>query len=204
MNLIDRAKNILFKPREEWVLISRETTSVSQLVTNYLLIMAIIPAAAQFIRYGLIGHNIPFYGHVAGSISWGLKQAVVSYISNIAGVFLSAFIIDILATNFASQKNFTRAMQLVVFSYTAAFVAGIFYLIPGLGILAVLGSLYGLYLLFLGLKPMMQTPDDKVAVYFILSLLVIIVVSVILSFILGKILLAGAEINPAAVGIPGF
>jgi hypothetical protein len=202
MNLIERAKNILIKPKEEWNVISQETTSVTQLVTGYLLILALIPAAAQFIRYGLIGYNLPFIGHMPGSMSWGIRQAVVSYISSVGGVFLSAFIIDMLATNFASQKNFAKAMQLVVYSFTASFVAGIFYLIPGLGILAVIGSLYGLYILYIGLKPMMQTPDDKVTVYFVISLLVIIAVSVILSMILGAVLLTSAAV--AGAGVPGL
>jgi hypothetical protein len=93
-------------------------------------------------------------------------------------------------------------MQLVVYSYTASFVAGVFYIIPGLGILAMLGGLYGLYILYLGLKPMMQTPDDKITVYFVVSLLVIIVVTVVLSLILGAILLTSAAVAGAAM--PGF
>jgi hypothetical protein len=202
MNIVERAKNILIKPKDEWNVISQESTSVTQLVTGYLLLLAIIPAAAQFIRYGLIGYNIPFVGHVPGSMAYGIRQAIVSYIGTVGGAFISAFIIDILATNFASQKNFQKAMQLVVYSYTASFVAGVFYLIPGLGILAVLGGLYGLYILYLGLKPMMQTPDDKVTVYFIISLVVIIVVTFVLSLILGAILLTSAAV--AATGIPGM
>ncbi len=202
MNIIERAKNILIKPKEEWNVISQENTPAAKLVTSYLLILAIIPAAAQFVRYGLIGYNIPFVGHVSGSLSWGIRQAVVSYIATVGGAFLSAFIIDILATNFASQKNFNKAMELVVFSYTASFVAGIFYLVPGLGFLAMLGGLYGLYLLYIGLKPMMQTPEDKLASYFIVSLLVIIGVAIVLSVILGAILLSGAAV--AGVGIPGM
>jgi hypothetical protein len=203
MNIVERAKNILIKPKDEWNVISQESTSVAQLATTYLLVLALIPAAAQFVRYGIFGYNIPFIGHVPGSITYGIRQAVVSYIGSAGGAFLSAFIIDILASNFASQKNFEKAMQLVVYSYTAMFVAGVFYLIPGLGILAFIGGLYGLYILYLGLKPMMQTPDDKVTVYFIVSLAVIIVVSAVLSVVLGTILLASGP-AVAASGYPGL
>lgn len=186
MNIVERAKNILIKPKDEWEVISRENTPVAQLVTNYLLLLALIPAAAQFVRYGLIGYGV--FGSV--SISWGINQAVVTYINSVGGAFLSALIINMLAPNFASQKNFNKVMELVVYSYTASFVAGFFYLIPGLGILAILGSLYGLYLLYIGMKPMMQTPEDKLAPYFVVSLLVIIGVAVILSLILKAILLS--------------
>jgi hypothetical protein len=202
MNLVERAKNILFKPKDEWNVISQETTSVTQLVTGYLLILALIPAVGQFVRYGLIGYTIPFVGHVPGSMSYGIRQAVVSYIASVGGVFLSAYIIDALAPSFASQKNFQKAMQLVVYSYTAMFVAGIFNIIPGLAILSIVG-LYGLYILYIGIKPLMQTPEDKVTTYFIVSLLVIIAVYAVLSLVLAAILVKSAY-TAAAVGYPGL
>jgi len=86
MNLIERAKNILIKPKEEWLVIDQENTSVSQLVTGYLIPLAFIPAIAVFIRYGLIGFG-PF---AAASFSLGIKYAVVSFVSTIGGVYLSA------------------------------------------------------------------------------------------------------------------
>ena len=200
MNLIERAKNILLKPKEEWDVISKEQTSVNQLVTGYLLILAAVPAIATFIRYAFFGYSIPFVGHVSASLTWGIRQAVVSYLGMVGGVFLSAFIIDILAPGFSSEKNYNRAFQLVVFSYTASFIAGIFNLIPGLSVLSVVG-LYGLYLLYIGLKPMMKTPDEKVTAYFVVSLLVIIGVYLVLSFILGSILLSTKAVQ---VSLPAF
>jgi hypothetical protein len=200
MNLIERAKNILIKPKDEWNVISQETTTINQLVVGYLLILAIIPAAAVFVRYGLIGYKIPFGGHVAGSLSFGLRHVIISYIGSVGGAFLSAFIIDALAPSFASQKNFTRAMQLVVYSSTAMYVAGIFNMIPGLGILSIAG-LYGLYILYLGIKPMMLTPDDKVTTYFVVSLLVTLGVYIVISVVLSTLFIKTAM---EVTGYPAF
>lgn len=186
MNLIERVKNVLIKPKDEWEVISKETTSINQLLTGYLLILAIIPAGAVFLKIGIIGYNMPFYGHVSGNISMGISQAIVSYITYVGGAFLSAFIIDALAPSFGSEKNFIKAMQLMVFSYTPMLLAGIFQLIPGLGILAIVG-LYGLYILYLGLTPMMKTPDDKRIGYFVVSLLITIGIYFIIGVILGVI-----------------
>lgn len=187
MNLIERAKNILIKPKEEWLVIDQENTSVSQLVTGYLIPLAFIPAIAVFIRYGLIGFG-PF---AAASFSLGIKYAVVSFVSTIGGVYLSAFIIDALSTNFASTKDFRKSMQLVVYSYTPMLIAGIFQIVPALGILGIVG-LYGLYILYLGIAPMMKTPADKVTGYFVLSLVVIIVIYIVLAAILTSIFLSGS------------
>lgn len=195
MNLIERAKNILIKPKEEWLVISQETTSVAELCTKYLLILALIPALAQFVKNGLIGYNIPFVGHMSGSIEMGIRQALISYVSTVAGVFISAFIIDALATSFGSQKNFSRAFQLVVYSFTASMIGGIFIMIPGLSILAGIVGLYGLYILYLGMVPMMQTPEDKLVGYFVVSLIVIIAVYMVLSFILAALFITSAVVT---------
>jgi hypothetical protein len=200
MNLIERIKNIIIKPKEEWEVIKKEETSINELLTGYLLLLAIIPAAAIFIKNGLIGYKIPGFGHVSGSITMGVSQAVISYITYVGGAFLSAFIIDALAPSFGSKKNFIKAMQLMVFSYTPMMLAGVLQLIPGLSILSIVG-LYGLYILFLGLTPMMETPEDKKVGYFIVSLLVTIVAYVIIGVVLGAI--AAVFISTSAA-IPGL
>jgi hypothetical protein len=69
------------------------------------------------------------------------------------------------------------------------FVAGIFHLLPSLTWLASLGGLYGLYLLYIGLQPMMKAPADKQSSYFVMTLIVMVAVGVGLSLIMNAILL---------------
>jgi hypothetical protein len=69
-------------------------------------------------------------------------------------------------------------------------VAGILLLLPNLSVVAALCGLYGLYLLYLGLVPMMSTPEEKKSTYFIVSLLCVIVVSAILSTVMGALILS--------------
>lgn len=184
MNLVERAKNIILKPKEEWASIELENTPVSELVKSYLIPLALVPAIAIFIRYGFIG-----YGYLGGaSLAWGIKHAIISLVSTIGGVYLSAFVIDALSTSFSSVKNFQRAIQLVVYSYTPIMLAGVFQIIPALSFLGIVG-LYGLYLLYLGISPTMKTPTDKVTGYFIISLVVIIVIYFVLAAILTTLFL---------------
>lgn len=178
MNLVDRAKNIILKPKDEWTLIDQEDTSVTTLIATYLFPLALIPAVAAFIGYGVIG--IAFFGPI---LSYGIKMAIISFITTIVGVYISALIINILAPNFGSTKDFRKAMQLVVYAYTPVMIAGAFQAIPALGVLGIVG-LYGLYLLYIGLKPMMKTPDEKTTMYFVVSLAVMISVY----FVIGAVL----------------
>lgn len=194
MNIVNRVKNILVTPKTEWITIETEQYLNTTVLTSYLLLLALIPAVCQFIGQGLIGYNV-LGVHIGGTIGWGVRQAIVSFISMIGGVYLTAFIIDLLAESFGSVKNFNQAFALVAYSYTPMCLAGIFYILPSLGIIATLAGLYGLYILYTGLTTMMKTPEDKVTVYFIISLVCVIVVSVVLGLILGAILLTGSVIG---------
>ena len=64
MNLVERAKKIILQPKTEWVVIEQESIQPAQLVSSYLIPLALIPAIASFIGYGFIGIEVPFFGHV--------------------------------------------------------------------------------------------------------------------------------------------
>lgn len=193
MDLVARAQAIILKPKDEWVKIKGETTTVKDLFMSYAMILAAIPAVAQFVGHALIGQRVPFLGWYRWSIGSSLLYAILSYVISLATVFVLALIIDALAPSFASTKNQVSALKLAVFSMTPAWVAGIFYIVPFLGILAVLGSLYGLYVLYLGFAtPLMETPKDKVMGYFVVSLVVAIVLTAVFGLILGAFFAVGA------------
>jgi hypothetical protein len=83
------------------------------------------------------------------------------------------------------------SLKVAVYSYTAAWIAGIFGVIPILGILGILG-LYSLYLMYLGLKIVKDTPQDKLVGY----LVVIIIIAIVVYFVIGMIV--------AAIALPSF
>ena len=178
MNIVDRAKNMIMKPSQEWQVIDGETHTVKDLYVNYAMILAAIPAVAKFIGFSIVGlggmlsqYRIP--------IASGVALMVVGYVLSLASVYVLALIIDGLAPNFGSQKNFLQALKLAVFSMTAAWLAGIFSLLPALSILGLLG-LYSLYVLYLGMPVLMKTPADKLVPYFVVVLIAAIVVHVVI------------------------
>ena len=112
---------------------------------------------------------------IAG-VGWGIKMALGYALRSIVSVFILAFIIDALATNFGSEKNFNKSFQVAAYSATAGLVGGIFLIIPGCIILAILASLYGLYLLYVGLPVLKKTPADKAVNYFVVVFVAAIIV----------------------------
>jgi hypothetical protein len=80
-----------------------------------------------------------------------------------------------------------NALKLVAYSSTAAMVGGIFALIPALGVLTLVASLYSLYLLYLGVPTLMKVPQEKVLAYTAVLVVCAIVVGVIAGTILGAV-----------------
>jgi len=187
MNLIDRAKNILLTPKTEWDVINNETPDSTKILTTYVIPLVAIGAVASFIGWGLIGKSYGFF-KVKGT-ELGLKYGLVSLIAGVVSVYLTAFVIDALAPTFKSEKNFGRSFQVAAYSFTASWVGAVFNILPSLAIVGSLIGLYSLYLMYLGLPKLKKTPMEQTTGYFVVSLITMIVASFVLAMILGSILI---------------
>lgn len=184
MNLVDRVKNIIMTPKTEWPVIAAEDANPTAILTGYVIPLAAVPAVATVIGTGFIG------GPFGASLTFGIGTGVVSFITAVVGVYLTALVMDYLAPNFGSQKDFGRALQTVAYSYTPAWVGGILAILPAISWLGTLAGLYGLYIMYLGLPHTMKTPEDKTIVYMIVTIIVLVVIYSILALILGGIMVA--------------
>jgi Yip1-like protein len=181
MALLDRAKAILLTPKTEWPVIEAESATTGSLFTGYAIPLAAIPAVAGFIGWSVVGISV-LGTSIKLPMSDALVGALVRFVGGLIGVFVLGLIIDALAPSFGGQKNPIQALKVAVYSSTASWVAGIFLIIPSLGILSVLG-LYSLYLLYLGLPQLMKAPADKAVGY----TAVVVVVGVVLFLIVGAV-----------------
>lgn len=190
MNLFERAKNILVTPKTEWEVIKGEQATVADLFTKYAMILAAIPAIATFIGQSIVGVSLGPFGSFKIPMGNGILYAVLDYVLTLVSVYLSAFIVDALAPSFGSTKDMVASLKVVVYSWTAAWIAGIFGIIPTIAILGILG-LYSIYLLYLGLKVVKDTPQDKLVGYVVVAIIVLIVIY----FVKGAIVTAIAMPN---------
>ena len=213
-SLVARVKNILMKPKEEWAVIDVEQTSIQKLFVGYILILAAIGPIASMIGGLVFGYSA---GWGAFAVSWrpsvggAISGAVVSYVLSLIGVVVLALVIEFLAPQFGGQKDRVQAFKVAAYSMTAAWVAGIFGIVPALAGLAVLGGLYGIYLLWLGLPRLMRVPEDKALVYFIVVIVVALVVNAVAMTVAGSVMamgrVGGLAANGAAtgtIGVPGY
>ena len=154
--LIERVKAILLTPQTEWPIIAQGPGETRMVLARHVAVLALIPAIARFVGGSLIGGFTP--------VDLGLGDAIAGYILAFVSVVIVAISIRALAPTFGADKTTKNALKLTVYSYTPAWLAGIFLLIPGLNFLLILG-VYGLYLLWVGLPVLMQVRDDRAFPY---------------------------------------
>jgi Yip1 domain len=189
LDLVQRAKAMLFSPAAEWRAIEPESGDAGYLFANYAAILAAIPPFCEFLRGGVFGWGGPSLRrvHHVGFFS-SLFGAAVQYLVALVLVYAMAFIIDGLAPTFSGQKSQQNALKLSVYSLTPAWLAGVFALIPGLAFLRLLALLYSMYVFWLGLPILMKPPPDRAGPYALAVIACGIVLSFVVSAIVGPVL----------------
>lgn len=182
MDIVGRAKNIILSPNTEWPVIAAESITVGELYTGYIMPVSAIPPICA-----LIGLTL-FLGGLG--LGLGLAGAVVSWALGLAGIYIVALLAQWLAPKFGGGNDFIAALKLVAYSHTAAWVGGVFMLIPFLGILSFLMGLYGLYLLYTG-APVVGVPQERAVTFTAALVLCVLVVFVLIGIIMRVLLGVG-------------
>jgi hypothetical protein len=180
MNVGDRVKNILVNPKGEWPTIAAEPASVQSLYVGYILILAAIGPVAVVLRSLAFGFGM------------GIPVAIAMYLLTLAATFLIALIVDALAPTFGGEKNIVASLKLVAYSLTAAWIAGIFRIVPYIGgIVGLIAAVYSIYTFYLGVPPMKKSPVDKAMGYAVVVLICYILLIVLLGMVLFPIMTGG-------------
>lgn len=168
--LYERVKGLILSPQTEWEKIEAEATSIPDLYRSYIAILAALPPFASFLGGYFYGYP---HGGTHPTFFGGLARAVTQYVLSLPALYLIAFVISMAAPHFDGRSNDRRALQLVAYSYTPAWIASLFGLVPGLRWLDVLGF-YGIYVFSLGLPRLLRVPKDNADVFTLVVLVLTI------------------------------
>jgi hypothetical protein len=175
---------MLFHPVTEWRSIDEEKGTMGSILIGYVLPMSLIPAVCSFIGYGFVGANGLLF-RVSG-LYWGTSMAIDSLITSFSVYLLGTWFVDRMAPAFGAKRDLGRSAQLVAYAYTPAWLAGIFYLLPMLQELVVLG-LYSVYLFYLGIPVMKRTPEDQRVAFTISSAIILIIIRFVIGLLIVNI-----------------
>lgn len=179
MNLVERVKALIVDPKIEWRAIDAEETTVHDLFTRYVLILAAIPPVASFIGLAIVGSG-PFGHTVRMPFAVGVAYAVISYLFSLAFVYVFGMVIHAFSPKFEGHGELIDALKVAAYTPTPMWIAGALSIIPSLSIIGFLIGLYSLYLLYVGLPTLTEPPEEKALPYFCVVVITMIVLSVAL------------------------
>jgi hypothetical protein len=182
--MIARARSLVLHPTDTWAVIDEEPSTIEELYKGWVIPLAAIPAVCRTV--GMLGFGgVQIFGvryrpNFVGIIS----EAVLTYALTLISVYVLALILDEFALRFGGERSRTQAFKLAAYSGTAGWLGGAFLLLPSIGgLIALLGGLYSLYLLYLGLPTLMRSDPDRTTPYFVLSL----VATILLALLIGSL-----------------
>lgn len=189
MSIVDRAKNIILKPTDEWNVIATEPATVGGLFTGYAMILAAISLVTGIIFTGALGINAASLGTLGGGMALGFSavaaMAVIGYVLSLITLFLMSLIVNAVSPSFNGRSDMVQSTKLMTYASTPSWVVGLVSWIPILGgLLSFAAIAYVVYLIYLGLQPVLGVPKEKVAGFTVVIVLIYVVLSVIISGII--------------------
>jgi hypothetical protein len=181
-DVVRRALNLLLHPAETWDAIEAEPDTIERLFRHWVLPLAAIPAVGRMLSQLSFGSfeifGIRFY---RPNIIAVFGDALASYALTLISVYLLALVVDHFAPQFGGERSRTQAFKLIAYSGTAAWVSGAFLILPTAGVVfELLGIVYSLYLLYLGLPKLMRSAPVFNLNYFGLTLVAAILMAVVI------------------------
>jgi hypothetical protein len=176
MQLLNRIKNLLLQPKKEWTVIRNEKSSIDDFFFKYLGILIALPFVILVIRFGFIGHDLPYRYNIEGTFYIGILHGLNYVTALVSGIFLSALYVFYLSDAFDIKITYDIALKLVGYSFTPLFLSSIFLLIPNLSTLNFTG-LYGLVIYYSGVKTFVALPKNQLHKFYFFSVAGIVCLS---------------------------
>jgi Yip1 domain len=182
-SIVGRAQRLLLSPAAEWDVIAGEAADIQKIYMNYVGPLIVAAAVA-----GAIGMSVVGMMSLRMGVGTAFTMMIVQIVMGLVMVYVLAYVINMLAPQFGAKPDMDQAFKLAAYSPTASWVAGLVMIIPALGMLALLGALYSLFLLYVGLPKLMKPAEDKQMVYTLAVVAVMVVIAVVMSVIQASVM----------------
>jgi hypothetical protein len=183
-----RAAAILLRPRRTWARIAAEQTRVRAIFVGYVMVLGAINPICFTIGRLVFGERVLGAVYRPPVIA-AVIEALISYLLILAFVFALAFFIWFFARLFGASRDRLAVFKVAAYAGTGGWAASVFYLVPVIQPLAIVGQLYTLYLLYSGVRIVLHPPGKRTLSYVAL-VVVCYVVLMMLVISLTKLLAA--------------
>lgn len=159
-SLLDRARRMLLSPRQAWADIAAAGPRAGDVFRSWLLPLLALGAVATFIGQWVFGSGFGGF-RIRPGLLGSLQIAITGLVFSLLASAVIAAIANALSALFGGARKYDRAFALVAFGSAGALVGNLAAIVPALWILAIAGGIYSVYLLWLGIEPMMAVPARR-------------------------------------------
>lgn len=167
VRIAERVKGILVHPRSTWVTIDAEPTTTAALYVGYIAPLAGLSTLARLIGVAFVGFPV-----IARPPFWTvLVWAALYFVFELLAVDVIAYVIDWLGPALGCPEceglpRHIQALKVAAYARTPLWIAGLVTIIPTLQVTAlIVGGIYAVYLLWLGIPELMKAPKHRIPVY---------------------------------------
>ncbi len=148
--LLSRVQNILLRPGAEWQVIKEEPTTYAA-VLFYIAVLAVVPPAAavagRFFFDGSATHSAP-----VSPLRFVVLTNLLWYGMYIVNVVITGTVIAAIIATAESRWSGLKGLKIAAYSFTPLVAAGLLSVIPYLAWTVTVAILYGIYILYLGIR----------------------------------------------------
>jgi hypothetical protein len=178
MTFVTRIKNIMITPQEEWPVIAEEPFNMVELYTGYIMPLAAIGPVALFLSSVILRRDMAF--------ATGLGFTLVLFVMHLVTIFLAGLVTAKVAPWFGGVDDRGQGTKLVAYASTAAWLGGVFNILPWLSILSLIFSLFSLYLLYTGAATMMRVGQEKSLSFTATAVVILIIITLAIYWLAGS------------------
>lgn len=169
--IVERVVGILVRPRRTWATVDQEPTAPAALYLRYIAPLAGLAALARLIGVMFVGFP------AAPPLPWlvAVPLELLYFGFELLAVLIVAYVIDWLGPRLGCPEcegvsTHRQALKVAAYARTPLWIAGLVAIVPALQFIAlIIGSLYAVYLLWLGLPELMKAPRHRIPVYTLLT-----------------------------------
>lgn len=182
---LGRVKRLMLQPKAEFEVISTERETLRGVFFGWVILFVSIMMIANAIRaliFGISSFDRGITGGQTVELSNLPNLVLPVFFLSLLMPFVTAAVINVLAGLFGGQRDYVQAFRTAAYCGTPAWIIGIFgptwhrvdpvRIAPSPSIALFVGALWGVFLLYCALRPMMKAGPGRVWLYCLLVVVI--------------------------------
>ena len=159
-SVLRRILSLVLVPNQAWDEIAREPASVDVLIRRYIVPLALLAPLATVIGMKTFDASwSPAHGYlVPPEAIWAAGAATL--FASIASIFLLAGIFVLIAPMYGSSRDYPSALKVATYGAVPVLVAGALLFLPVMVMISVVALCHTLYLYWIGVRRVLDVPED--------------------------------------------